>query len=97
LDEDDNPTQQGMGRTLDVSEGGLLMETHEPIHSPFVLFLSLGLGDDVADVKGRVVYTREGSGGRFESGVEFMEADESQHRIVEKYLKAFREQRLAAE
>jgi hypothetical protein len=91
LDEDDNPVQQGMGRTLDVSEGGILMETHTAIDTRYILFLSLGLGDSVADIKGRVVYSRKNQIGRVESGIEFEEETELQRQVVRKYLSAFKE------
>jgi len=91
LDEDDNPVQQGMGRTLDVSEGGILMETHTSIDTRYILFLSLGLGDNVADIKGRVVYSRKNQIGKVESGIEFEEETELQRQIVRKYLSAFKE------
>jgi hypothetical protein len=92
LDEHDNPVQQGMGRTLDVSEGGILLETHTVIESPYIVFLSLGLGDDVADIRGKVIYSRKAQNGRVESGVDFREADDVQRRIVRSYLMAFKEQ-----
>ena len=96
LDEKDNPVQQGMGRTLDVSEAGILMETHATIDTRYILFLSLGLEDEVADIKGRVIYSRENQSGKVESGIEFEEKNESQKQIVRNYLSAFKEQQKAA-
>ena len=92
LDENDNPVHQGMGRTLDVSEGGILLETHTFIESRYIVFLSLGLGDDVADIRGRVTYSRKAQSGRVESGIDFREEDDAQRQIVRNYLKAFKEQ-----
>jgi hypothetical protein len=81
-----------MGRTLDVSEGGILLETHQFIESPYIVFLSLGLGDEVADIRGKVIYSRKAQNGRVESGIDFREEDDTQRRIVRNYLKAFKEQ-----
>ena len=81
-----------MGRTLDVSEGGILLETHAPIDLQHTISLTIGLEDDLTDITGKVVYCRAGEPGKFESGIEFQEKDEAELRNLKEYIKAFREQ-----
>ena len=38
---------QGMGRTLNVSESGILLETHSPIDIHSVISLTIGFEEDV--------------------------------------------------
>jgi hypothetical protein len=58
LDEKDKIVKQGMGRTLNVSESGILLETHFPIDNKHIVTLTLGLEEELVDIKGRPVHTR---------------------------------------
>ena len=89
LDEDGKHLEQGMGRTLDISQGGILMETHIQIKSKYILLMSLGFEDELIDIKGEVVYCREGASGMFESGVRFLETNERVSQIVEELIRTF--------
>jgi hypothetical protein len=51
LDEDQRAVKQGMGRTLNISESGILLETHFPIEAAHTVILSLGLKNDLADIR----------------------------------------------
>lgn len=84
---------QGMGRTLNVSQGGILLETHLSIPADHQISLSIGLEDEMIDIKGKVVYSREGKNQKYESGIEFFEINEGSMRVLNKYVVAFREQR----
>ncbi|MBW1910722.1 MAG: PilZ domain-containing protein [Deltaproteobacteria bacterium] len=44
LDENNHALDQGMGRTLNVSEGGILLETPNPIDPKHTLVLTIGDG-----------------------------------------------------
>jgi hypothetical protein len=93
VDENQDVVRQGMGRTLDVSESGILLETHAPIDlEDTIILLTIGLEDDLTDITGKVVYSKAGETGKFESGIEFQEKDEAGLRILQEYIKAFREQ-----
>jgi c-di-GMP-binding flagellar brake protein YcgR len=94
VDENKDVVEQGMGRTLNVSEGGILLETHAPIDSQHTVSLTIALEDDLmTDINGRVVYSKAGKAGRFECGIEFEEGSEATLRILRKYIKAFEEQK----
>ena len=94
VDENKDVVKQGMGRTLDVSEGGIQLETHVPIDSQCTVLLTIAVEDDLmTDINGRVVYSKAGKAGRFECGIEFEEGSEATLRILKKYIKAFEEQK----
>ena len=92
LDENKQITKQGMGRTLNVSESGILLETHFPIDKSHIITLTLGLGEDLVDIKGRPVHTRTNKGGKYEVGIEFAEPDQKASRSLKKFIDAFRGQ-----
>ena len=91
-DENGNLTQQGMGRTLNVSETGLLLETHVEIESQYPVSLTLGLEDDLVEIKGQVVHSKKNVEGRYESGIQFFELDEQSRVLLTIFIKAFRGQ-----
>ena len=95
IDDGNDAVQQGMGRTLDVSEGGILLETHAPIDPRYTVSLKIGLRDDITNVRGDVVYTRKSQSGRVESGIAFRGPDQTQLKILRKYIKAFYEEKEA--
>ena len=78
-----------MGRTLNVSESGILLETHTPIDVNSIISLTIGFEEDVVDIKGRTVYTKENERKMSESGIEFFEIDEAARNILKKYITAF--------
>ncbi len=89
-DDKSEESMQGMGRTLNISESGMLLETHTPpISVGSVVSLTIGFEEDVVEIKGRVVYTNESSNDMFESGIEFFDTDENAKAILEKYILAF--------
>ena len=92
MNENSETVRQGMARTLDVSEGGILMETHVPIDPQYTVSLTLGLKDELTDIKGRVVHFRRDGNGKFQSGIRFMETEAPTSRILKKFIVAFKKQ-----
>ena len=92
IDETDETLSQGMGRTLNLSEDGILLETHVSVDPKRTVVMSIGLEDDLINIKGRVVYSTGGRDKRFVAGIEFIEKDEATLEVLRKYIKTFKEQ-----
>lgn len=89
--ENGQKAQQGMGRTLNISESGVLLETHISMQESRMLSLMIGLEDDlVVVIKGQVVFTMPNVDKRFESGIKFLELDEVSLKTLRAYIVAFR-------
>ena len=89
LDSEGKQWTQGMGRTLNISETGLQLETHEPIETKYVVLLSVGIEEDVVDIRGKVKYCNRGENGKFESGIEFVEVSPEAYMQLKRYIKEF--------
>jgi hypothetical protein len=89
LDGSGQPWHQGMGRTLNVSLTGLKMETHEFVDAEWIVLFGLGLGNDLVDIKCKTVYSKEIQAGLFETGVEFLEMNKENAKILKQFIKAF--------
>jgi len=86
LDEDQHVIKQGMGRTLNVSEAGILLETHFPIEAKHTVILSVGFKERLVDIKGRPAHIRSKGAGVYEIGVEFTDLDETARHALKEYL-----------
>ena len=90
LDESDRELKQGMGRTLNISEGGILMETHVPMEPHYSVSLTISMEEDMMVIKGNISYCSERADGRFETGIQFIETDEAQREFLRQYIEIFK-------
>ncbi len=90
LDQDGLVVDQGMGRTRNVSEKGLLLQTHVPLEDYHTVLITLGLEDEVVELKGTVVHEEFCPDEGICSGIEFTQINDSERAVLQKYLKAFK-------
>lgn len=88
FDDERKPLDQGMGKTLDIGLGGLLIETKAPIEAKYVLLITLDIKEELIKVKGKVAYSRETEPKTFHTGIRFIEKNERIHEIVVGMMKA---------
>lgn len=75
--EDGDTVVQGMGRTLNLSESGMLLETTFEVPTGDTLVISLGLEDELLEISGTAVYSRPKGAGKYETGIQFNHLDDS--------------------
>lgn len=92
IDENDVIINEGMGRTLNVSESGILLETNFYIDLKQGLSLTIAFEDDLVDIKGEVVHCRVNRNGKCETGIQFLRTDNETFRVLKKFIKMFQEQ-----
>lgn len=88
-DDDGHTVHQAMGRTLNVSETGILLDSHIPFKPGQILDLAIEFEEDIIDLKGTVVHTEMNRKGRFSSGIEFEGMDRESRKVLKNYLKTF--------
>ena len=62
---------QGVGKTINISQNGILIETSRAIDSKHVLILAKNMDDNMMEIKGQVVYSRKITPGVYECGINF--------------------------
>lgn len=77
-----------MGRTLDISLNGMLMETVYPIPDNSSLVITLGIEEDLMDISGTLTHTTP-SAGRYASGIEFLKVDKKGRKVLQHYIEIF--------
>jgi len=82
FDEKGEGATLSLGRTLNISEGGMLLEVAKSM--PFQLKVSLRLGfqNEVIEMDGNVVHLGKTDGGDMEVGIEFVNPTEDQLKII---------------
>ena len=72
-----------IGRTLDVSEGGVKVETHRKMADGTELDMDIAIEDKIVTARGKVVHTEELENGLFGTGISFTSInDEDREALV---------------
>lgn len=75
--DDGGTAVQGMGRTLNLSESGMLLETTFDVPMGDPLMITLGLEDELLELSGYAVYSKPMGVGKYETGIEFTNVEAS--------------------
>ncbi|WP_319409878.1 PilZ domain-containing protein [uncultured Desulfosarcina sp.] len=89
LDENDKEMMQGMGRTINVSESGIMLETHVPFSENDTVDVVVGLKEDMVTIRGKVVFNRTTETGRYQSGIQFLAIEDASLETLRRYIDAF--------
>ncbi len=93
VDENNCIIKQGIGRTLNVSQSGILLETSFFIELNSKISLSIGLEDDLVEFAGTVIHTKKEADGKFGTGIKFNNIDKISLQILKIFIKFFNEQK----
>jgi hypothetical protein len=73
IDNNGNRIKEGKGKAINVSKGGILIETHDSFNWQDILLLGIDIKDQSVSIKGKVVYCNTDDSGMFQTGIEFLE------------------------
>ena len=90
VDLDQNEIAGRVGRTLDISEGGILLETYTLLEPRSCILLEIGLGEDIVKMTGTVVYSRKGRGKHFRTGIALEAGFGEKSPLLARYIDAFK-------
>ena len=89
LDGSGNLKQEGRGKSINISQGGILIEAHDPFEWQDVLLLSIDIEDESVTIKGKVVYCNASNFGKYRTGIQFLETNKKIVAFVEGLLKTY--------
>ena len=70
-DEKGSIVQQNIGVVLNISQGGILIETANSVFSKYVSLTTVDLNRNVIEVKGKVAYCKENESTKYRVGISF--------------------------
>lgn len=90
---------QGLSKILNISNGGMLLETAEPIESGLLSLMATDVKNNLIEIDGNLVYCKKSPTGRYHSGVSFIATEEEVTIFVTKLIKEynFRKRNLLSE
>jgi hypothetical protein len=88
FDSNGKEISQGSGKGINVSLGGILIETHNPINPQDITLIVISIEDEVIYIKGRTMYCREEDSGKFRTVIKFIETNEKIIAFVKKHDKS---------
>ena len=91
LSKSGEPLNRAMARTLNVSEKGILLETHLPFDKGQDLLLTIGLKNNLSEFMGRIVHIEKREDDVFAYGIEFLEMSDEGMAVLTEFLTAFNE------
>ena len=80
---------QDMGRTIDASERGLLIQTSNPLPVGQRIIINVGLGENILELSGEIVHCADDEEGMCRSGIEFDTLDALHAEKLSGFLTAF--------
>lgn len=92
VDESGREIERAMARTLNVSEKGILLETHVPLAMGQQLLITIGLRNNLFEFRGKVAHCKTCTTESHCAGIEFVDVSPEGMVILLDFLKAFNEQ-----
>lgn len=90
VDEQGRQGEYAMARTLNVSRGGILMETHLPLQKGQQVMITLELKNSLVNIMGKIVYATF-LNQRHRYGIEFFHVADADQRLLNAYVDAFQD------
>jgi Tfp pilus assembly protein PilZ len=88
LDEDGKPIKHLMGSALDISQGGLLLETTQQIEPGNGILIMADEQDRIVEINGKAAYCRETGYGKFYIGISFQGTPDENIQFVKHMVRA---------
>jgi hypothetical protein len=88
-DADGRVLRQGMGKALDISRNGMLLESALPVETEFVSLMSTDPDDQLIEITAQVAYSRRSRTGSYLIGMRFSAPDEDNIRFAAGLIKTF--------
>lgn len=89
VDDKGSVIHEGMGRTLNVSNGGILLEITSKAKLEGNVILQIALEDELVDLKGNIVHCEQKESQKNHVGIEFFDISDEPRIILDKFIQIF--------
>jgi c-di-GMP-binding flagellar brake protein YcgR len=86
IDEDHKIIAQGMGRTLNVSTTGILLETYDAIPGCKTVDMEIAMHDDIIKASGIVAHSTEEEDNSYHTGIQFTQISPEDRETIGKFI-----------
>ena len=89
IDKDDEIVFNSMGKAINVSRSGILLETAHLIEAEYVSLRTFDLDNKLIKLKGQLIYCRKTDSGLYQSGIRFVGSEEETAKFAVKLIKLY--------
>lgn len=89
VDQNGKTVSQGMGKALDISKGGMLLETVYPLEAGQISLMAVDKDNNLLEIKAELVYCNKTLSGKYKAGVKFSGTDLQVLNFVKKLIKEY--------
>jgi len=89
FDESENMTSQGLGIAMDISKGGILLETPCPIKPGLLVLSATDQDNNLMELRGKLVHSTQTPSGTYLCGVEFVAVDGRVRDFITRLIKEY--------
>ena len=93
VDQNGKKLSQGMGKALDISIGGMLLETPDPIAAGQISLMAVDKDDNLLEIKAELVYCVKSDSGKYRAGVKFSGPESDVVTFVKRLIKEYNHRR----
>jgi len=89
IDKEGQIVSSSMGKALNVSRSGIMLETAHPIEAENVSLTTVDLDNNLMEMKGRLIYCRKIDSGMYQSGIKFIGSEDETAKFAVKLIKLY--------
>lgn len=89
IDKDDEIVFNSMGKAINVSRSGILLETAHLIEAEYVSLRTFDLDNKLIKLKGQLIYCRKTDSELYQSGIRFVGSEEETAKFAVKLIKLY--------
>jgi hypothetical protein len=89
IDKDDKIVSNSMGRALNVSRSGILLEISHLIEAEYVYLRTFDLDNNLIKIKGQLIYCRKTDSGWYQAGIRFVGSEQQTAKFAVKLIKLY--------
>jgi c-di-GMP-binding flagellar brake protein YcgR len=93
INEEGEILDRNYGTALDISQGGIMLETVSIIETEYVLLMAFDLENNMIEIKGKVAYCRKNGSGRFRTGISFQETHQKNIQFASSLVRTYHSQK----
>jgi c-di-GMP-binding flagellar brake protein YcgR len=84
-----NTIKEGSGKAINISQGGILIETGDPLEWQDILHLTIDIEDAWVGIKGKVIYCNTDDFEKYRTGIQFLETNDKIQTFVMNLLETY--------
>lgn len=90
VNEKDQQVHEGMGRTLNISKTGILLELSFAAKYGQTMSIATSFNEEVIDLHGMVMHSSRSENGKYFAGIHFTDIDSHAQEVITKFIDNFK-------